>query len=112
MEREKGRVRLGSRGDYDRVRAGCRTYSTLIFEVYTVAILDNHNVASEVLYKIKYFLEAVYERGRMLCAQKWIVRQLMPVLTMRSTRANVSCCVGRGQTEMRAGRSWSVRILL
>ena len=67
MEREKGRVRLGGRGDYDRVRAGCRTYSTLIaliFEVYTVAILDNHNVASEVLNKIKYFLEAVYERAR------------------------------------------------
>ena len=64
MEREKGRVRLGGSGDYDRVRAGCRTYSTLIFEVYTVAILDNHNVASEVLNKIKYFLEAVYERAR------------------------------------------------
>ena len=42
----------------------------------------------------------------MLCVQQFIV-QLMPVLTMSSTRASVSCYVGRrwifAETEMRAG---------
>ena len=61
--RENGRVRLGGRGDHDGVRTGYRAYSTRIFKAYTVAILDNRNVASEALDKIDDLLETVYERA-------------------------------------------------
>ena len=48
-------------------------------------------------------------RGRMLRVRQCIVRQFIPVLTMRSTRASVSCCVGSrrifAETEIREGSS-------
>ena len=83
--RENGWVRFGSRGDHDGVRTSYRTYSTRIFETYTVAIVDNHNVAPEALDKsmIPLGRTSARERGRMLRARQWIVRQLIPVLTTR-----------------------------
>ena len=53
-----------SRGDHEGVLSGYRAYLTCIFEAYkyTVAILDNCNVASEALDKIDDLREAVYKR--------------------------------------------------
>ena len=39
-------------------------------------------------------------RRRMLHVWQRIVRQLMPVLTTRSTRASVSCCAGAGSRQI------------
>ena len=48
-------------------------------------------------------------RGRMLRVRQWMVRQLMPVLTIFSTRTSVSSCVGSkrifADMEMRGGSS-------
>lgn len=40
VRQENGRVRLGGRSDHDGVRTDYRTYSTRIFDAYTVVILD------------------------------------------------------------------------
>ena len=54
-------------------------------KTYTVAILDNHNVAPEALDKSMISLRrtSARSRGRMLRVRQWIVRQLIPVLTTR-----------------------------
>ena len=91
-------------------------------KTYTVAILDNHNVAPEALDKSMISLRrtSARSRGRMLCLRQWIARQFMPVLTMRYNALREFICLvvlGGGRSSLRrrcvrGGASWGVRILL
>jgi hypothetical protein len=89
LTRGNGRVRLGGGGDHGGIHTGHRASSKPTQSPFSMTATSHPRPLTLSMISLRRWT-STRSRGRMF--RQRIVRQLMPVLTMRSTRESASCC--------------------